>query len=137
MKNEESAAPLQPLQFFILNSKFEIRTSLPVALYALLALLVIPVFPHFPSPNEFSRWALAVAIVEGHTLEVTPLAPLLGANEDLAEVDGRLYSNKAPGGALVGLPGYALARAVVGPPSPETMRATLTAMRLLAATLPA
>ena len=29
--------------------------------YLALALLVIPVFPHFPSPNEMSRWALAVA----------------------------------------------------------------------------
>jgi len=121
-----------------LLSTFNIQHStFPVTLYALLALLVIPVFPHFPSPNEFSRWALAASIVERQSIEVTWLAPLLGANEDLAEVDGRLYSNKAPGAALVGLPGYAIARAIVGPPSAATMRPTLTAMRLLAATLPA
>src|SRR5262245_35798994 len=108
-----------------------------IALYALLALIVIPVFPHFRSPNEFTRWATAAAIVDLHRLEVTPLLPLLGRDfEDLAEVGGRLYSNKAPGGALVGLPAYAIARAFVGPPSPDNMRITLTAMRLAAATLP-
>jgi hypothetical protein len=113
-------------------------SAFPVLCYALLALLTINVFPHFPSPNEFSRWAVAASIVEDHTLEVTKVAPLLGGNfEDLSEVDGRLYSNKAPGGALLGLPAYALARALAGPPAPGSMRATLTAMRLLAATLPA
>ncbi len=122
-----------------LHSTFSIQhsTFLVILLYALLALLVVPVFPHFPSPNEFSRWALAAAVVDDHTVEVTRLAPLLGPNEDLAEVDGRLYSNKAPGGALVGLPAYALARAVVGAPSAAAMRPTLDAMRLLAATVPA
>src|SRR5437016_5837805 len=129
MQNVTSRRPLLHSAFCILH--------LPTALYAALALLVIPVYPHFPSPNEFSRWALAASIVDGHTLEVTRVAPLLGQNEDLAEVGGRIYSNKAPGAALLGLPAYALARAVVGPPSPATMRVTLTAMRLLAATLPA
>jgi hypothetical protein len=114
------------------------RTSCVIALYALIALLVIPVYPHFPSPNELSRWAVAAAIVEHQTLEVSSLLPLLGGQfEDLAEVDGRVYSNKAPGGVLVGLPAYAIARVFAGPPSPQSIRPTLTAMRLLSATLPA
>lgn len=114
------------------------RAAWVVAAYALLAVIVIPVFPHFLSPNEFTRWATAAAIVDLHTIEVTRLLPLLGANfEDLSLVEGRYYSNKAPGAAFVGLPGYALARAFTGPPSPANMRVTLTAMRLLAATLPA
>lgn len=75
--------------------------------------------------------------MERHSIEVTWLAPLLGPNEDLAEVDGRVYSNKAPGAALAGVPGYAAARVLAGPPSASSMRPTLTAMRLLAATLPA
>jgi hypothetical protein len=109
-----------------------------VALYALLALILIPVFPHFLSPNEFTRWAAAAAIVDDHTLQVNRLLPLLGPGfEDLSEVDGRVYSNKAPGLAFVSLPGYAVARAIAGPPSPSTMRFTLTAMRWLGATLPA
>ena len=113
------------------------RAAIVIALYALLAVTVIPVFPHYRSPNEFTRWATAAAIVEYRTLEVSRLAPLLGPNfEDLAEVNGRFYSNKAPGGMLVGLPAYALARVFIGPPSSENMRVALTAMRLVGATLP-
>src|SRR5947208_3121906 len=120
------------------HSTFNIQHStFLVTLYAFLALIVVPVFPHFPSPNEFSRWVLAASIVEEQTLEVTRLAPLIGPNEDLSEVNGKLYSNKAPGGALIGLPAYALARAVAGAPSAATMRPTLDAMRILAATVPA
>jgi hypothetical protein len=107
-------------------------------LYALLALIVIPVFPHFVSPNEMTRWATAAAIVENRTFEITSLLPLLGGNafEDASEVGGRVYSNKAPGAALIGLPAYAVARLITGPPSAATMRMTANAMRLLAATLP-
>ncbi len=110
----------------------------PVILYALLAILVVPVFPHFVSPNEFSRWVVAVAIVDFHTIEATPvIAATHTRMEDLATVGKRLYSNKAPGGALVGLPAYALARLIVGPPTAHNMRTTLNAMRLLGSTVPA
>lgn len=114
------------------------RHIVPVILYAILAILVIPVFPHYVSPNEFSRWDLAVAIVDFHTIEVTrAVAATNTTNEDLAEIDGRKYSNKAPGAALAGLPAYAVARWIAGPPSPHNMRLTLTAMRWLGSTLPA
>lgn len=108
-----------------------------VALYALLALLLFPVYPHFPSPNEVTRWMLDAAIVEHRSIEVTSLMPIVGDRfEDVAERDGRIYSNKPPGGALASLPGYLLARPFAGPPSAGSMRATLTAMRLAGATLP-
>jgi hypothetical protein len=114
------------------------RHVVPVILYAILAILVIPVFPHYVSPNEFSRWGLAVAIVDYHTIEVTrAVAATNTENEDQSAIDGRKYSNKAPGAAFVGLPAYAFARWIVGPPSPHNMRVTLTAMRLLGSTLPA
>ena len=114
------------------------RQLAPIVLYALLAVLVVPVYPHFVSSNEFSRWVLAVAIVDFHTVEATPVVNSTHTRmEDLATVDGRLYSNKAPGGALAGLPAYLIARGIVGPPSPHNMRATLNAMRLLASTVPA
>lgn len=114
------------------------RVRLTLGLYALLALLVIPIFPHFVSPNEMTRWATAAAIVDRHTFEITPLLPLLGASafEDASEVEGRVYSNKAPGAAIAGVPGYAIARAIAGPPSAATIRSTANAMRLLAATIP-
>jgi hypothetical protein len=106
--------------------------------YALLAVLVIPVFPHFVSPNEVSRWMLAAAIVEDQSVDVTRFGPLVGNRfEDLSAVDGRLYSNKAPGGTLAGLPGYAIAQLFIGGASGTTLRVSLTAMRLCAATLPA
>ncbi len=110
----------------------------PVLLYTILALLVVPIFPHAISPNEYSRWILDVAIVDFGTVEVTPVLEATGIPiTDLARIDGRAYSNKAPGGSLLTLPVYAAARALVGPPSASTMRATLNAMRIAGATLPA
>jgi hypothetical protein len=106
-------------------------------LYALLAVLVVPVFPHFLSPNEVSRWALAASLVENRTAEISGVLPLLGTSfEDVSEKDGRVYSNKAPGAALLALPGYVAARPFAGPPSAASLRPSLTLMRLAAATLP-
>ena len=111
---------------------------IPIALYALLGIIVVPIFPHAVSPNEYSRWAIDVAIVDFGTVEVTEVVESTGIPiTDLATKDGRLYSNKAPGGSLLTLPVYAAARAVVGPPSTATMRATLNAMRVAGATIPA
>jgi len=108
------------------------RAALTVVLFAILSLLVIPLYPHFVSPNEFARWALAVALVEHHTTELTQVATILGPRfEDLSTIDGRLYSNKAPGATLVGTMGYVLAR-----PFTTSIRPLLTAMRLVASTLP-
>ncbi len=120
------------------HSRVRNRAGAPVLLYALLALLVVPVFPHFLSPNEVTRWASAAALVEHRTPEISSVLPLLGpAFEDVSAKDGRVYSNKAPGAALLGLPGYLAARPFVGPPSAESLRPSLTLMRLAAATLPA
>jgi hypothetical protein len=108
-----------------------------LALYGILSLLMVPVFPHFPSPNEFSRWALTVSIVERGSLEVGPLTRLISDRiEDFAQVDGRLYSNKAPGGSLVAVPAYALARSLVGPPDRDNLRISMTLMRLGTCTIP-
>jgi|GEM_PF-679869 len=114
------------------------RSGAVVWLYALLALLAVPIYPHFLSPNEFTRWALAASLVERGTPEISSVLPLLGpAFEDVSEKDGRVSSNKAPGAALVALPGYLLVRPFVGAPSPSSMRPVLWAMRLVGATLPA
>ena len=108
-----------------------------IALFALLAAMVVPVFPHFPSPNEFTRWALVASVVEHHTIEVSAVVSILGPRfEDLAVIDGRQYSNKAPGAALVAAPGYLIVRPFIGPPSPRNLRPALTAMRWCGATLP-
>lgn len=71
-------------------------------------------------------------MVEHGTVEVTRLAAAFGPRfEDVAVRDGRLYSNKAPGTALLTLPAHAAARLFT-----DEMRPTLTAMRLAGATLP-
>jgi hypothetical protein len=114
------------------------RIGAAVVLYAALALTVFPVFPHFLSPNEVTRWAFAASIVERGTPEISGVLPLLGSVfEDVSEKNGRLYSNKAPGAALVALPGYLAARPFAGPPSVASLRPSLTLMRLAAATFPA
>ncbi len=113
------------------------RRSASVLLYALVAVLFVPVFPHFLSPNEVTRWATVASLVEHGTPEVSSVLPFLGSSfEDLSAHDGRVFSNKAPGGALVALPGYLLARPFVGPPSAVSMRPALDVMRLAGATLP-
>ena len=109
-----------------------LRTGLILGAYALLALLVIPIYPHFVSPNEFTRWALDVAILERHSLEVTSVVAKFGPRfEDLARRDGRLYTNKAPGTALLALPAHAVARLFS-----DAIRPTLTEARIAAATVP-
>lgn len=115
------------------------RTRVVTGLFALLALLVVPVFPHFVSPNELSRWAAVVSLVDRGTLSIAPdVAGLLGARfEDVAERDGRLYPNKAPGAALAAVPGYLAVRPFAGPPGEASMRLAVTAMRWSAATIPA
>lgn len=113
------------------------RSAVILGSYALLALTVFPVFPHFVSPNELSRWLTAASLVEHGTFEVSELAPLVGPRfEDLSERDGRIYSNKAPGLALVSLPAYGLVASFLGDASGQTLRPTVTAMRLVASTLP-
>jgi hypothetical protein len=113
------------------------RSGIVIGAWTLLALLVIPLYPHFVSPNELTRWALVAAAVEHRTVEVSSVVGILGPRfEDLADVDGRLYSNKAPGVALAAAPGYLLVRPFAGPPSAGNMRVIVTAMRIGASTLP-
>ncbi|MBW3563684.1 MAG: hypothetical protein KY459_03060 [Acidobacteria bacterium] len=110
---------------------------LSVACYALIALLVVPVYPHFVSPNEFSRWAATSSIVERGSPEISWLLPLLGPRlEDISEIDGRRYSNKAPGGSFFAIPAYALAHAMIGPPGPATLRTSLFLCRIWTSTIP-
>jgi hypothetical protein len=114
------------------------RACAVICLYGVLALLFVPVFPHFQSPNELTRWATAAALVEHGTFEVSSVLPLLAPGfEDLAVKDGRTFSNKAPGGALAGLPGYLAARLFTPAETRASMRPQVNAMRLVASTLPA
>ena len=112
------------------------RRLLIILLYAAAAIYLLPMYPHGGSANELTRWATAASIVEKGSFEISWTEPLIGPNVDAAIVDGRVYSNKPPGGALLGVPAYAAARLFVGPPTASNIRVTWLAMRLLVSTLP-
>lgn len=113
------------------------RVLQPIGLFGLVAMLFIPIYPHFISPNEFSRWAAAVAMVEHGSFEVSPLLPLLGSGlEDLSESRRGVFSNKAPGPLLLAIPTYFVSRLFTGNADAENIRFTLFAMRVTGASLP-
>ncbi len=113
------------------------RAGAIVALYAACMLYLVPVFPHYPSANDLSRWATVASLVERGTLETSWTQPLIGPLVDASRVGDRVYSNKAPGLALLALPGYLAARPFLGPPTPANLRWSLYAMRVVAVTIPA
>jgi hypothetical protein len=100
------------------------------------AVYLVPVFPHYPSANEISRWVLVAGLLEKGTAESSWASSLIGPLVDAARVGNSFYPNKAPGLALLSAPGYLLVRPLLGPPSPENVRWSLYAMRLVGATLP-
>ncbi len=86
------------------------RTRVVTGLFALLALLVVPVFPHFVSPNEMSRWAAVVSLVNRGSLAIAPdVAALLLAAFFAGAA--RRFLRAAPDGT-----GLALAALLFGTP---------------------
>lgn len=83
------------------------------ALVALCAAAYLYAFPHQPSigsPNEDVRLYMTAAIVEQGTYRLDAMRARWGstADKDAAQRDGHVYSPKAPGASLLGVPGYAL-----------------------------
>jgi hypothetical protein len=112
------------------------RRALILLLYTFIAVYLLPMFPHGGSANELSRWATAASLVETGSFEMSWTEPLIGPNVDTAKIDGRTYSNKAPGTAIAAAPFYALTRLIVGPPDASNIRVSWYVMRLAIATLP-
>lgn len=108
-----------------------------LALYAFCALYLIPIYPHFASANEIGRWVDAAGLVEHGTLDTRWSQSLIGPLVDAARFQGHVYSNKAPGLALLGLPAYLLARTFLGPPTRSNIRWSWLLMRIVAVTVPA
>ncbi len=88
------------------------RKLLPACLYLLVAILLSYswLFTSVSSPNERSRIYLSVALVDHGTLSVDEPVARFGKIFDLAQRDGRFYSDKAPGSSLLGALPYAGAR---------------------------
>ncbi|MEO8574589.1 MAG: hypothetical protein ABI481_11515 [Pyrinomonadaceae bacterium] len=110
--------------------------KLLIAIYIGVAIYVLPMFPHNSSANELTRWATAASIVERGTFDMAWTASLIGPNVDTARVGSNVYSNKAPGTAILAVPFYAAARIFVGPPDASNIRFTWFVMRLAISTLP-
>jgi hypothetical protein len=88
------------------------RTDLLLA--AVVALLVAPILQPLMDQQQ-SRYALTAAIHDHRTVVLDRYD--LGV--DRAERDGRLYSDKAPGQAVLALPAYAVYRALGGVPAED------------------
>ncbi len=76
----------------------------------MLVLVVLGPFVADVTANGASRAALTAALVEHHSVDISPYGRVLGV--DKAIVGGRLRSDKAPGQPLLAVPAYALERAV-------------------------
>jgi hypothetical protein len=60
--------------------------------------------PHGRSPNEQSRLELSVALAKYGSVSLDPVLNTYGTPFDRAEREGRIYSDKAPGLSLFGVP---------------------------------
>jgi len=105
-------------------------------IYLGLAIYLLPMFPHGGSANELTRWATATSLVEKHSFEISWTEPLVGRIVDTATIDGKVYSNKAPGPAVLAAPFYALTRIFIGAPNASNIRVSWFVMRLFTSTLP-
>lgn len=107
-----------------------------IAAYLFTALYILPMFPHGGSANEMTRWATAASLIEKGSFEIAWTEPLIGPNVDTAKVGDHIYSNKAPGPAIISAPIYAITRLFVGPPDASNIRVSWFVMRFAISTLP-
>jgi hypothetical protein len=105
-------------------------------IYFFLSVYLLPMFPHGGSANELTRWATAASIVETGSFEISWTEPLIGPNPDTVLVGDQIYSNKAPGTAVLAAPIYALTRLFIGPPDASNIRISWFLMRFFISTLP-
>lgn len=112
------------------------KPFLTIAAFVFLAVYLLPMYPHGGSANELTRWATAASLIEKGSFEMTWTEPLIGPNVDTAKIGDRIYSNKAPGTAILAAPIYGVMRVVVGEPDASNIRITWFAMRFAIATLP-
>ncbi|HEX6126731.1 MAG TPA: hypothetical protein VFZ23_15270 [Pyrinomonadaceae bacterium] len=110
--------------------------SIIIAVYIAAALYVLPMYPHGGSANELTRWATAASLIEKGSFEISWTEELIGPNVDTATIDGKTYSNKAPGAALAAAPFYAIIRPFIGPPTASNIRVSWFVMKLAVSTAP-
>lgn len=82
------------------------RTWAAVALCAAAYLYVFPYFPNINNPNENVRLYMTAAIVEEGTYRIDSMRERWGWVNDAAVHHGHVFSVKAPGTSLLGVPAY-------------------------------
>jgi len=80
------------------------RKHLVWMLVSLAYLVLAPYFPRINNPNENVRIWMTRAIVEDHSLALDRTSAVWGYVDDKATDQGHLYSSKAPGTSLLGVP---------------------------------
>ena len=70
-------------------------------------LYAFPYYPRINNPNENVRFYMTAALVERGEYSIDSMRERWGWVNDAASYDGKLYSVKAPGTSLLGLPAYA------------------------------
>ena len=85
------------------------KARAPMALALLLLVVVGPVVQEYTAPTA-PRYTLAAALWEHQTLELDRYQQNVFI--DRLELDGHLYSDKAPGQPFLSVPAYASARLV-------------------------
>lgn len=105
-------------------------------IYFALAIYLLPMFLHGGSAHELTHWATAASLVEKGSFEITWTQDLIGKNIDTATINGKTYSNKAPGTAILSVPLYAITRVFVGAPATSNIRTSWFVMRFCISTLP-
>lgn len=107
-------------------------------LAAVVVLVTLPLLQPLMA-QQASRYALTAAMVDDATARLDAYAHFLGV--DHARHDGHLYSDKAPGQPVWGVPAYAAYRALGGSPAAETTESVgdlgLWAVSAWSAALPA
>ncbi len=83
------------------------RALIAVGICGFAYLYVFPYQPKINNPNENVRFYMTAALVEEGTYTIDGMRKRWGWVNDAAVHDGHVYSVKAPGTSLLGLPGYA------------------------------
>ncbi len=89
-------------------------------------------FPRWADWNQNSRFDLVIALVDDHALAVDKYVANTG---DYADFNGHQYSDKAPGMAFLGVPVYAVFRALVPTTVVARLQGAITDNQALTATL--